>query len=69
MKLFRKLMFVRLMLVTPFVGVWIETASGTASITGTTVTPFVGVWIETECGHPAHKDHHVTPFVGVWIET
>ena len=35
------------MLVTPFVGVWIETASGTASITGTTVTPFVGVWIET----------------------
>ena len=35
-------------IVTPHVGVWIETLS-VGSITGVTaVTPHVGVWIETE---------------------
>ena len=34
-------------IVTPFVGVWIETCSTTATSGRKTVTPFVGVWIET----------------------
>ena len=34
-------------LVTPFVGVWIETEYQPEVYEGDTVTPFVGVWIET----------------------
>ena len=33
--------------VTPFVGVWIETMSGSLAEKAYYVTPFVGVWIET----------------------
>ena len=33
--------------VTPFVGVWIETANPTELSNPFLVTPFVGVWIET----------------------
>ena len=33
-------------LVTPFVGVWIEIATSTADARHVQVTPFVGVWIE-----------------------
>ena len=35
-------------LVTPFVGVWIETAQVLAHFGIKPVTPFVGVWIETK---------------------
>ena len=34
-------------LVTPFVGVWIETFEHPMAIITVCVTPFVGVWIET----------------------
>ena len=34
-------------LVTPYVGVWIETASSVPSTLIVPVTPYVGVWIET----------------------
>ena len=34
-------------MVTPFVGVWIETDNGRWSTNAPDVTPFVGVWIET----------------------
>ena len=37
----------RLLIVTPFVGVWIETVIPNHSRRDATVTPFVGVWIET----------------------
>ena len=33
--------------VTPFVGVWIETALARERLLEDLVTPFVGVWIET----------------------
>ena len=33
--------------VTPYVGVWIETASKACPLSPTNVTPYVGVWIET----------------------
>ena len=33
--------------VTPFVGVWIETAIRCCNLVIISVTPFVGVWIET----------------------
>ena len=34
-------------LVTPFVGVWIETNRQLMRLCTSSVTPFVGVWIET----------------------
>ena len=35
-------------IVTPYVGVWIETAQSRLSFCVLSVTPYVGVWIETE---------------------
>ncbi len=57
------------MLVTPFVGVWIETPLETKNRLARYVTPFVGVWIETYILAPNLFICRVTPFVGVWIET
>ena len=37
-------------MVTPFVGVWIETVSIMSCRKRLRVTPFVGVWIETASG-------------------
>ena len=55
--------------VTPFVGVWIETALRSATALQKYVTPFVGVWIETPHKLANCCQYLVTPFVGVWIET
>ena len=55
--------------VTPFVGVWIETAWTAPRLAGFEVTPFVGVWIETVDRRDCLRRLRVTPFVGVWIET
>ena len=55
--------------VTPFVGVWIETAGYAQFTTKCNVTPFVGVWIETCRTNTGSLPTNVTPFVGVWIET
>ena len=56
-------------IVTPFVGVWIETVYPGAHLRLAGVTPFVGVWIETDAVMIVNEDVIVTPFVGVWIET
>ena len=61
-------MFIKVIGVTPFVGVWIEIdvcpkCGGTGW-----VTPFVGVWIEIGKVEFFKKYVEVTPFVGVWIE-
>ena len=56
-------------IVTPFVGVWIETTSFVVWGLMELVTPFVGVWIETLRGWGENPPPLVTPFVGVWIET
>ena len=56
--------------VTPFVGVWIETAAASQiAQMSYQVTPFVGVWIETSMININEQINQVTPFVGVWIET
>ena len=39
--------FIKSIIVTPFVGVWIETKATGKEQNNTGVTPFVGVWIET----------------------
>ena len=57
------------MIVTPFVGVWIETHCMVVEYTDENVTPFVGVWIETKVSKEKLEYRNVTPFVGVWIET
>ena len=47
-------------MVTPHVGVWIETALNNTRLPRSLVTPHVGVWIETNrrtSRHPAHGSH------------
>ena len=57
------------LIVTPFVGVWIETYVSWNQSQEAVVTPFVGVWIETRRKYISIASQRVTPFVGVWIET
>ena len=57
------------LMVTPFVGVWIETGPPCIFAEQSPVTPFVGVWIETYHRKESGNRYYVTPFVGVWIET
>ena len=56
------------LIVTPFVGVWIEISSMIFVVLMIPVTPFVGVWIEIYHSPCCHLLQKVTPFVGVWIE-
>ena len=56
-------------IVTPCVGVWIETQYYCIRVKGDSVTPCVGVWIETQYYCIRVKGDSVTPCVGVWIET
>ncbi len=58
----------RMILVTPFVGVWIEIEMGRQCLLLKIVTPFVGVWIEIIGLVAFGATALVTPFVGVWIE-
>ena len=63
------MLLIMVWLVTPFVGVWIETAKANDMRAAGLVTPFVGVWIETLYPIFVNQWSGVTPFVGVWIET
>ena len=65
----KKLIISGLKAVTPYVGVWIETASSSLNVVHSGVTPYVGVWIETWHQKTANNPWCVTPYVGVWIET
>ena len=65
----RFLMRLELCLVTPCVGVWIETIGTYLILRHDPVTPCVGVWIETRAHHHCTPKTAVTPCVGVWIET
>ena len=56
------------MLVTPYVGVWIEIYLKEEIEEAQEVTPYVGVWIEMLNSHFLHQSITVTPYVGVWIE-
>ena len=56
-------------MVTPYVGVWIETSLDNVHLSHEEVTPYVGVWIETPRRSDNHRPKTVTPYVGVWIET
>ena len=55
--------------VTPYVGVWIETLLMAEYGRRHFVTPYVGVWIETDLWRLGSRTRYVTPYVGVWIET
>ena len=69
LKLLTENLLHRLVVVTPFVGVWIETDQKSHQKDTETSHPS---WV---CGlkhvvHPRKQEvHKVTPFVGVWIET
>ena len=58
-----------MLMVTPCVGVWIETGSLVEFMELGIVTPCVGVWIETQDSQHQAYPIWVTPCVGVWIET
>ena len=49
-------------MVTPHVGVWIETDIEEVSVDGQAVTPHVGVWIETQQSHkiPLRNGSHTS---------
>ena len=55
-------------IVTPYVGVWIETIKLWRPWELCRVTPYVGVWIETTFTLLSLYPTTVTPYVGVWIE-
>ena len=59
----------KFIIVTPCVGVWIETRTLPMKDYPVLVTPCVGVWIETKAILEKYKGIEVTPCVGVWIET
>ena len=61
--------FLVILIVTPHVGVWIETNQTIECFCDEEVTPHVGVWIETKQLDNYIKQESVTPHVGVWIET
>ena len=56
-------------LVTPCMGVWIETALHRYLYKMGQVTPCMGVWIETQGCRGSRAAAQVTPCMGVWIET
>ena len=69
LKPLKHLLLVRVYLVTPCVGVWIETVVNGKIYNFNGVTPCVGVWIETVLVLLTNLGLLVTPCVGVWIET
>ena len=56
----------QLLNVTPYVGVWIETACNMIRKTRCSVTPYVGVWIETSMAQYSAISKMVTPCVGIY---
>ena len=55
-------------MVTPYVGVWIETFKEIINFCIIVVTPYVGVWIETrpvELGNPKESESHPTWVCGL----
>ena len=56
-------------LVTPFVGVWIETKLLQLLGYGRLSHPSWVCGLKLRFGVERHEVPHVTPFVGVWIET
>ena len=56
-------------IVTPCMGVWIETQGIQRESENTSVTPCMGVWIETYVRSCWRNSDDVTPCMGVWIET
>ena len=62
-------LLVKVLLVAPHVGAWIETYLSGYLNQSSSVAPHVGAWIET---YPARKKGFrqiVAPHVGAWIET
>ena len=69
LKLMLQTRLLLVLVVTPCMGVWIETAEARKAEEEAAVTPCMGVWIETwVTGLPADMID-VTPCMGVWIET
>ena len=58
----------RLSLVVPYVGTWIEISYPLAHAPGSPVVPYVGTWIEIDRFRLEMPLSAVVPYVGTWIE-
>ena len=56
-------------MVTPFVGVWIETSIMFILLQITASHPSWVCGLKLDTANTLHSEGYVTPFVGVWIET
>ncbi len=61
MKFIWQILNLQHILVTPFVGVWIEILETVQRILSMAVTPFVGVWIEINCDREDERDFPSLP--------
>ena len=59
---------IRLLVVAPLVGAWIEIICVFESVRKRTVAPLVGAWIEISGMIGTTQTHWVAPLVGAWIE-
>ena len=57
------------MLVVPYIGTWIETATENTNETTGRVVPYIGTWIETIGKIESFMGGVVVPYIGTWIET
>ena len=69
LKLLPLTMLLRLFLVAPRVGAWIETKYYSGNNASYLVAPRVGAWIETIISALLSSVVEVAPRVGAWIET
>ena len=59
----------KIIIVAPYVGAWIETCEIKTCMSRHIVAPYVGAWIETDPIRLNRLIATVAPYVGAWIET
>ena len=54
--------------VSPYIGEWIEISSDNSSINSDKVSPYIGEWIEIRKRASRSNEMKVSPYIGEWIE-
>ena len=63
------LVWLKMTIVAPHAGAWIETYKGKEDHNGPSVAPHAGAWIETSLCSSRNLYQIVAPHAGAWIET
>ena len=63
------LLVLKLVLVVPYIGTWIETTMKKKHLIRKSVVPYIGTWIETRLFADHLRITLVVPYIGTWIET